>query len=499
MKKMLSLALALVLVLSLGAGAFAATFPVTDTSITVTVDGQTLYLDTTVYSLVLPTSTALSFNLDPQGLINAKDGDKVSDLTGGAVIGGAPAYFVNNSSVPVKLTAELTGTTAAGKDKTSPDPVDTATATFVTTDDAFSGTTNSIRLVVTPSTTNVNSKVVENNTVIEETAFTAAAKGFAVSTTATKLEFALPAADYIVKYVGTSAEDKLNASKYSVEMVAATGKGNGLSIGGAINPGADWSVFTSGDHVATASKVGLSAVFTFAADTTAYVSDPTDANYSYDKAVGAAHLLKDALSPTHKVVASPEKAAEPTVVADADFSSVKSLSHIMSVGDLGSTGVSFKIPGVTELTSIKATNFGNLDVSADTTYDSETGLFTFKKTLAATTTAANLEIVAGGETYTLALTFYNVELEADGAAGEYTATVAHIGSTGVIMLLSDKPESITSAIATNFGDADMMSGMTYDKTTGLLTFKRSLAESTTLANLKIVAGGATYLLDITFN
>lgn len=79
----------------------------------VTTEGEFNYVDTTVYSVTLPTANCFNFIVDPQGILSATDPtnygeDKYPGGTAGYIVAseGTGAYINNKSSVPIKLTVK---------------------------------------------------------------------------------------------------------------------------------------------------------------------------------------------------------------------------------------------------------------------------------------------------------------------------------------------------------------------------------------------------------
>lgn len=72
-----------------------------------TVAGDVNYVDTTIFKVTLPTTTALSFALDPQGL-STLDGSGTYDATkSGLVVGTGTMQAKNESSVDVEITGSF--------------------------------------------------------------------------------------------------------------------------------------------------------------------------------------------------------------------------------------------------------------------------------------------------------------------------------------------------------------------------------------------------------
>ncbi|MGD9559025.1 MAG: hypothetical protein AB7V55_00270 [Oscillospiraceae bacterium] len=390
MKKLVAVVAALSLVMAMSVTVFAADPPAAPEPIIV--EGETVYVDTELYSVVLPTAAAFGFTLDPQGLLAVAEGEdpaSLKDLVGGRIYGSEAQSFVNNSSVPIKLSMDLTLASAAG---TADEDAGEAVATFVTDiDDVEDATgTHNVLLVATPSTADLGSS---------EATYAPTEKGVALSDEAATFAFALPAADYTVEYTGgDTLAEKLDGSNYSVDPVADTGTGNALKMGGYINSQADWTDFTLTEEDA-ASTIKLTVEFSYAKDTDAadYTSE------SYD-AIGAANLLK--LADEAVKVDSPEVPAEPEVVEpehDVKVEAGGTESYSMTKADLLATGVKIWLAGnPASITSVKNTTLDITFVSGtDFSYDAETGVLLFKRSISSN--SVPLGIVAGGATYTVNL------------------------------------------------------------------------------------------------
>jgi hypothetical protein len=203
----------------------------------VTGDGSIEYVDTDVPLRVsLPTSAALDFTLDPQGLLGlALDGEgkTLADLEefAGAVIfvDGAPVV-VNESAVPVALSValQITGDATA----TAESAVDT-------------GTANNIFIGAVASAESVN----------DEDATREDFAGF--------LQMQLTGSALAPVFVLDNATYKVFSTTndgYTYELVPDTGSGTQLKLVGACNPDADWSDFV--DKPGTTPAVA--AVYTYA-------------------------------------------------------------------------------------------------------------------------------------------------------------------------------------------------------------------------------------------
>jgi hypothetical protein len=253
MKKFLVFLLIAALVLSTSSVAFAAPGDVTG-------EGETIYVDADKVDMELPTGALLDFTLDPQGLLGLdEDGKKLSELSGsGDIIPAGQVNFVNQSSFPVTLGVTL----KAKHDSTS----DASTAiTFFANKDAFTSANstqatedaNNVLLYAAVSSVDISNRTTTN--------FNGLGEGFIFNATginsvaANKLSFVLPAAEYTIK-------PKNPGPGYDIDLIAGSGHGGAIKIGGSINTKADWSSYADKTNT-----VGVDAVFSFAETTTADV------------------------------------------------------------------------------------------------------------------------------------------------------------------------------------------------------------------------------------
>lgn len=249
-RKVLALSLAGAMVFGTTMPALAATGTDENTTgNTVTGSGDVSYVDTTVYSVTLPTTATTSLVVDPQGLTGLTNGSTATadelEAYAGKITCASTPIVTNLSSVPMKVSVKLAMTGDAT-------PVKTVEAVNDTTTKA-----NNVLLYAVPSA--ADTKGVESN-------YIASTTGVVLSATEATVDFILPAAEYNYK----KAED----GTITYEVVAGeTGHGSGLSFGGYVNKHADWS-----DYVKETDPkaIGMTAVFTFtktiadgeAADTT---------------------------------------------------------------------------------------------------------------------------------------------------------------------------------------------------------------------------------------
>lgn len=234
-KKMLAFALATTMILGSSMSVFAATGTGENTTgETVTGEGDVQYVDTTVYSVTLPTSATIKLQVDPQGLLGLTgDSATLEDLEeyAGKITCAATPGVINLSSVPMKVSVEmtLTGDATAVKSVSAVNSTDKA---------------NNVLLYAVPSAEDIGEDA--KNYVGSTTAVV-------LSSTAAKVDFVLPAADY--NFTKTVSDGDASV-KY--EVIEGTGHGTALSFAGLVNKNADWSAYAGGG-----SSIGMTAKFTF--------------------------------------------------------------------------------------------------------------------------------------------------------------------------------------------------------------------------------------------
>ena len=220
----------------------------TSASATVTSAGTVNAYDTTpIFEVTLPTANSLQFTVDPYGLLNLDTtgpGSKVNvdELANtGAIVAasGSGALIMNESSVPVTVGVKLSVSDDGG-------------AIFVTDQaDVATGDALNMLLALVPSA----SKVTVSGTAV--TGYSEAGKVLAITDTTTpssnNAEFYLAKAKYDVVNTGsgyklkkTEADDNYDATMFKV--------------GGAANPGADWSAYVA---TSSAAAISLEAVFSY--------------------------------------------------------------------------------------------------------------------------------------------------------------------------------------------------------------------------------------------
>lgn len=240
-RKLLAVLLTLTMVMGSALTAQAANGDATGTS-TITGTGDVDYVDTTIYKVVIPTTGALTLNVDPQGLAGLAEGESktAAELAAyaGKVTGASTPVVLNASSVDMTVSVALTLT---------------GDATGVTSEAAVEAdTNNNILLYAVPSSTAVTSA---DDTAGAATGYTAGTTGVVITTSAATVEFLLPAAEYeYAKAEGTGA--------LSYARTETPCQGTGISFAGLVNTKADWSDYVKETDP---SEIGMTAVFSFAA------------------------------------------------------------------------------------------------------------------------------------------------------------------------------------------------------------------------------------------
>lgn len=268
-KKVLSLMLAGVLFAGMSLNVAAADLDEADATTTITATGVVNYVDTTVYSVTLPTDGCFNFTIDPQGILSATDEttytpEKYPAGTAGYIVAteGDGAYIKNESSVPIKLMVEA-----------------------YVTKNATSGEASSVRLMsLAENGAGLTNSGIDNNMMIsfDITGETEDGSMLAANTdikTETVVPYVLaiekngaPAADADPKEYGTQISFALNKAAYKFDGTAGAytyvkddatgalpGDAVGMRLSGFVNTNADWSAY-AGDG---AEPIIVKTVFTF--------------------------------------------------------------------------------------------------------------------------------------------------------------------------------------------------------------------------------------------
>lgn len=298
-KKVMALLLAATMILGTSMQAFAATGTENNTSAgqTITGEGDVTAVETTVYSVTIPTTATTKLVIDPQGIMDMKDGDTATkeDLAenAGKITCASKAVITNLSSVPAKVTVDLTLTG------------DATPVTDLTSVDA--DTANNILLYANPSATDVPVGADVANT------YTASNTGIIIpKTTPASVEFVLDEADYVFKKASSTTTYEL--------ATANTGHGTALEFAGYVNKNADWSDYLA--TVTTKKSIGMTAKFTFTHTlASGDVADTTE---------GAPYAMKAYSGDTVDLTPPAPENAAPTFTTG---SAVGSISYTAGSGD----------------------------------------------------------------------------------------------------------------------------------------------------------------------
>lgn len=214
---------------------------------TVTGDGSFVDYDKTPkYQVTLPTSNAFDFTVDPNGLLDLKDGENqaAETRTGTAAVivaSNAAAVIKNESNVAVIVDAKFT-VSNTGKAKL-------ATNTAALTDANGVATEAGIYLEVVPASVKTDS--VTNSALATDHALALTGNN--------QMSFKLNAANYVVEKT---------ASGYTVRLATDAGNYDAtvLKLQGESNK-ADWTEYTT-NNGATPAALGITAVFSYKPCTT---------------------------------------------------------------------------------------------------------------------------------------------------------------------------------------------------------------------------------------
>lgn len=383
-KKALALLMATTMVMGLSMTTQAATGTGENaTGTTITGEGDMTYVDTTVYSVTIPTTAALDLIVDPQGL-TGMDGETASSSDLAAYAGKitcATLPVINNqSSVPMKVTVDLQMT---------------GDATYVDAEaDVEADTSNNVLFYAVPSAVDVKGSA-DN--------FKDSATGIVMTKdAAVSLSFILPAAQY--NYTKTVAEGT-GAVTYGYAIAAdETGHGTALKFGGLINKKADWTAYVAETDPKT---IGMTAVFKFTSTiATEDVADSTE---------GAPYAMKAYTGTTVTVTPADVQPEMVTEIAYTLGSGNLVIPYVLGTGDAkvadAITDIAFQYAGA--FYSIN----GSWNSSAD--YASSFTIEEDKLVVASTW----MDLLTAGETYSV-----YVEYDDDEETYEViTVTVASAG------------------------------------------------------------------------
>lgn len=251
----------------------------------VTTEGSVNYVDTTVYSVTLPTNDCFNFIVDPQGILSATDTtgayseEKYPAGTAGYIVAteGTGAYINNLSSVPIKLTVDAyvesddsTGAASSANllsmEEFGAGLIDSGIdnnmlLTFDITNDSLDVTTFADATSIKTETVNPYVIAITKNGKPDTAADPTA--------TGTQISFALNKAGY--EFVPDGSGGYL----YSM-ITGEKGDSVGLRLSGFVNRNADWSAYTG----ATPEKIIVKTVFDF---------DKLSSDYELSALDGRAH------------------------------------------------------------------------------------------------------------------------------------------------------------------------------------------------------------------
>lgn len=254
LKKLVALGMATTLVMApMSVYATDATEPVKGS--VESVEGDVNYVDTTIYKVTVPTSTGLSFALDPQGLTSLEEESGYDASAVGKVVGGDGTLAVNMSSVPIKVTAEFFVTDGNDKALTAA-TLKTGAASDLIDDDA-----NDVILQIVPNGSTAptadDAQDLSKFTGWSTTANDIKAITASTAAAADKVTFALAAADYkfAKKSVGSGYEYVADTASGKTTATYAAFK-----IAGTVSKDGDWSAFTKETSPET---IKLNCIFSF--------------------------------------------------------------------------------------------------------------------------------------------------------------------------------------------------------------------------------------------
>jgi hypothetical protein len=274
-------------------------------------DGDTTYVDTKIYSVVLPTSAAWDFILDPQGLIGAyrANNETADPLTNVGLANSLPTDGVTAAALVPYAGRIIPGTTVPVFQNRSSYNVALGVSIRVTGDATIVATTGEVAPTATPPVDPENPTALELAAIAAETAnnvllnvqlqentvntnVLAATPAFAAATAPVEvaldnpgktLSFILAGANYV--FTG----DPTDGFDYE-RVTDSYGNGTALQLGGLVNRNANWEDFADG-----ADKIGVEVKFSLAETATAVPTTGT-AEFAYGFA-GAAAAAEGVFAP----------------------------------------------------------------------------------------------------------------------------------------------------------------------------------------------------------
>lgn len=269
-----------------------------------TISGDVNYVNTTVYNVTLPTTSGLTFSLDPQGLTTL-DGGSYDNTKTGAIVATGTMEAVNKSSVDLNLSSKFYVEDSTG------------TLTLVGADGTIDDTKQQIQLII-------QSDEKDGSTMEDAVAITSKS-----STAPTEYTVFMNGAEYEFKgnkTDGYTYEYKSGESKLKME------------IAGSVAKDYDWSAYT-GSNAAT---VKLHAVFKFS-DANATTSGSSaiaslnDAGTKVLLSINDEGGITDSAKLTSVKVARGENAA-----VDVKYNVNSSGNGVVSLASMETAGVTWK-------------------------------------------------------------------------------------------------------------------------------------------------------------
>ncbi|MBR1444801.1 MAG: hypothetical protein IJ583_14865 [Firmicutes bacterium] len=403
-------------------------------------EGSTTYVSTEHYEVIVPTTAALDFRLDPQNLLSLADNEKKSvdslktSSVAGAIYGSDALVFANlgTDDVSVSVNFAVTGdATALAHDGTVvADPTDTNSAL-------------NVKLALVPYEAERDADVsykmdsTANAGLFKatETAFKSGEdiKGVAFDNENSTFSFKLAAPSWNIT--------KLAEDSYTLEMDQKTNdKAVAFKIGGECNSKADWSDFTGASPSKT---VGLTATFTLDKAATGFTPDVTlDLENKTVAAASGTNLINIPVLEAEEVVEPQEVAVE------ADDIAVDG-KEITITGFTGTAeDVSVKIDG---------------EEAAETAYTVDASSDDSLKVTLAEDSTADREVVV---TFTVGIDTYTATATIEGVEVELTTVLYYSSSPQVQIAIPDVSTVDTTKVSNlKFGDTASSAtvGTTSDK------------------------------------
>lgn len=281
----------------------------------ITGDGDVVYVDTTVWQVILPTSVAFDFILDPLGLIDATT---VINAETNVVTTQGPgrihplsrgARVLNLSSNPILLNVEYSGsgdatfmapatgaTTLANLATRGDNPRNFVTNTATATSVNYRNAGNTVAMWLVPNLANMTNVAplpavvapaapVADALPVAPFAHATAALGFLVDSTPNNITFYINAATYNIVHEGG-----INFG-YRIQR-PGFGHGQIFQVGGLLNENTSWTTFNTGDD-----EIGIEVVFEWEAAPDISTLNTFRTGALEHPVTGAAHLRAQAADP----------------------------------------------------------------------------------------------------------------------------------------------------------------------------------------------------------